>query len=114
MARQALLIAGLVILYNPSPLGGCGQRDRAPIVLGPTTLDHRLADQPVDGGGHGRGGNAQISSDIAQTTSGMLADEQQRLRVERIQSVVGRRSRFGDLEAAGEPLEGARKLFYLL
>ena len=52
--------------------------------LGPATRDHRLADQPVDGGGHGRGRNAQISSDIAQSTSGMFADEQQRLRVERI------------------------------
>jgi hypothetical protein len=44
----------------------------------------------------------------------MLADEQQRLRIKRIQSVIGRRSRFGDLEAAGEPLEGTRELFYLL
>jgi len=40
----------------------------------------------------------------------MLADEQQRLRIERIQRVIGSSRRLGDLEAAGESLEGTREL----
>jgi hypothetical protein len=102
-------ISGNVILDRlPSFVGG-GQRRRSAIILGPAALDQILPHKPVDGGRHGRHGDIKIAGDIADATTGIFADEHQRLSIQCVERIVSGSSRFSHFESARELLESARK-----